>query len=967
MKKTLVALVLILLFFTPSFSQVDTSFIYNQNTAYGTLDLRIAKSPTRFYYLQENITFSFRESSPGVKTNTYTDMTAWDSSPYTEGNLREKINDADNFVMNYRLLKPVGYNATYDKGYPLIIMFHGSGEKGNCWNSNCYHATKEFNPLLNNPAAPTTPDHELLNNDHNLLHGGKVYLDAVNLAGNKLPNDPTLPERAFPGFVLFPQNLNGWTGNAVQDAIKIIRLLSKKYNIDENRIYVNGLSNGGHGLYESLKRAPWMFSAAIAMSAVDDGFITSAKLESTISRIPLWVFQGGLDVIPSPNKTKGYIKRFRDAGAVIRYTEYSDVGHTTWNSAYKEPDFFSWMLGENKAGVHIFAGNAAICTSAGSGLALQLPEGFKAYQWEFNGQIISGANAATYLSTSSGNYRARFSRLSTTPSETQWNDWSPAIKVTVQNPPVAEIKQIGTVLLKDLNNGTDAQLESSLDFAHYYWYKDGVLLDLEGDQDDTLKSIIVKPGDCTGSCTGRGAYTLVTSNFDNCNSAPSKPKYLFFNDQAPININAPTTFTGLKKSASAITLNWTDNSSTESGFEVWRRKKIDGSNFSPWLLVVITTPDSKTFNDENLEPSSTYQYKIRAVSNDGRSDYAPIGSAVFLEVSTGVDTTPPSAPLNVTVKRLGLQSALISWKSASDDSGILEYKIFYGDSIISVAATDSTYRVTSLAIDSTYNFTMKAVDLAANESAPSNIASLVTNVSGLFYEHSPGYWPSLDSIDFTKPEYTGFVETFTLSPKTQDDYFYFRFDGFLYVTLSGTYQFRTSSDDGSRLRLNGELLVENNGVHDLITVESKVLSLNEGAQRITVDFFDFVKTDSLRVEYKGPDTNNQWLIIPGSAFKSNLIISTEPTLSNSIIVNVYPNPAEQNNLNVQVETIHNAPIRIRLLDPVGRAIYDEGFDVDQARQGIKISPMDKLSSGIYIINVNQGEKFMLKKVIIKNQ
>src|SRR5687768_11980133 len=108
MKKPLFLLAFCLIFLAPSFSQVDTSFIYRENMPYGTLDLRIAKTSNRYYYLQEDTTFSFRESTPGVKTNTYLDMTSWDSSPYAEGNLRERVGSADNFVMNYRLLKPVG-------------------------------------------------------------------------------------------------------------------------------------------------------------------------------------------------------------------------------------------------------------------------------------------------------------------------------------------------------------------------------------------------------------------------------------------------------------------------------------------------------------------------------------------------------------------------------------------------------------------------------------------------------------------------------------------------------------------------------------------------------------------------------------------------------------------------------------------------------------------------------------------
>src|SRR5437870_3216026 len=125
MKKLVGVWVLMALFFC-SHAQVDTSYVYNPNTPYGLLDIRIARSASNYFYLQEDQTFSFRETSPGVKTNAYKDMTAWDSSPYMQGNLREKSGSQDNFKMNYRLLKPEGYNASYAEGYPLIILFHGS-------------------------------------------------------------------------------------------------------------------------------------------------------------------------------------------------------------------------------------------------------------------------------------------------------------------------------------------------------------------------------------------------------------------------------------------------------------------------------------------------------------------------------------------------------------------------------------------------------------------------------------------------------------------------------------------------------------------------------------------------------------------------------------------------------------------------------------------------------------------------
>src|SRR5688500_16851970 len=112
-----------------SFAQVDTSYIYNTNTPFGTLDIRISKSTSRYYHLEENKTFSFRESSPGVKTNSYRDMTTWDSNPYTQGILWEKNGTANYFILNYRLLFPQSYKPAYSPGYPLIIMMHGAGER----------------------------------------------------------------------------------------------------------------------------------------------------------------------------------------------------------------------------------------------------------------------------------------------------------------------------------------------------------------------------------------------------------------------------------------------------------------------------------------------------------------------------------------------------------------------------------------------------------------------------------------------------------------------------------------------------------------------------------------------------------------------------------------------------------------------------------------------------------------------
>ncbi|MBT1702581.1 Ig-like domain-containing protein [Chryseosolibacter indicus] len=864
-------------------AQVDTTYVFRTGMPYGTLDIRLAKSAVRYYYLDEGKTFSFRESAPGVKTNTYKDLTSWDSSPYTQGSLREKNGNTDAFIMNYRLLFPANYDPNFAEGYPLIVMTHGAGERGNCWEGGCYWSDDAWRPSSNTPAAPTTATHDLLNNDHNLLHGGEVHLRARNLAGNKLPNDPTLAPRAFPGFVLFPQNLNGWDANNSQDAIRLIRLIMKKYKIDQNKIYVHGLSQGGYGTFEVIKRAPWLFAAALPMSAVSDAGITGASYASVLedmSHIPLWIFQGGIDTNPTPTKTRAYVKRFRNGGVVVRYSEYAHLGHGVWNTAYDEPDFFSWMLSKNKANIHVFGGIAAVCKTNGQGAKMALAKGFMAYQWEKDGAIIPDANGPIFTASEPGVYRARFSRVAN-PTEEQWNRWSAPVTIIESNPPQAKMEQTGTVVLKDLNNYNDVKLNAIGDFAHYYWYKDGVLLDLYGNEDDTTQHPVFKQGTCTNlpACAGNGLYTLVTAGLDNCPSPPSEGKQIYFNNQAPVTITAPTAFTGSATSPSGASLRWNDISENEGGFEIWRRKITGTNTYSRWAMATLTSANITSFTDSRLEPSSTYQYKIRAVGNVGRSDYTPMASNQFLIITTQADDVLPTTPMNLQASETGIKEITLNWEASTDNTGVRYYEIILKeDSIVVTPNALNVYTLKGLKLNKKYTIAVRAVDLGGNKSNVSNGVNASTFLNGLYYKHSTGGWNDLDVIDWNIAEFTGKVPDITLTPRTQEDYFNFEFNGYLYISTGGVYQFRTTSDDGSRLTLNDSVIVNNDGLHGDVTITSTNLNLSPGPQLFNVKYFEYTGGNTLTVQYKGPDSKNNWITIPAPAYRSGIAETIPPTV-----------------------------------------------------------------------------------------
>ena len=937
--------------YKPVYSQVDSTLLYNTNTPFGALDIRLSRGKGHSYYLQQDTTFSFRQNADGP-TNTYRKMTAWDSSPYLQGNMREGNELKDRFVMNYRLLPPQAYQENFDRGYPLVIVMHGFLERGNCAENNCYFSNKNFSPNENVPPAPTASDHVLLNNDYNLIHAGLDYLEARNANGERLPDDLNTPSGAFPGFVLFPQNLNGWDEAAAQDVIRLIRLVSKKYNIDGNRIYINGISHGGHGAYEILKRAPWMFAAAVMFSSADDAAVIKQDMAKTISHIPLWIFQGGLDARPSQRQTEDYIKAFRKAGAKVRYTLYPNLSHGTWNKALDEPDFFSWLLTQQRNTIHANGGTANICSSGDEGVMLSLPKGFKNYEWEYNGSLISGTGTNTYLAKLPGAYRGRFSKDNLDP-EKQWSDWSNTLQVTKSPINIPEIKQIGTLLLPDLNNNPNARLQAQGDFPYYHWYKDGKPL---SGVTDTTKDITI------AQVMGGGAYSLRVAGFDGCRSPESAVKVLVFKNKAPLTLAPPVDFIAVATSPSEISLQWTDASEAETGFEIWRRIQEPAGSFSSWVMAALTPQDAFSFQDKDLIPASVYHYKIRAINETARSNYTPEAEQNVI-VSTPKDVTLPSAPMDLTASQAGVNKIRLMWEPSDDNSSVREYIIFYEEDTLHTNSPDTTFILNGLKNNKDYSFSVKAVDQADNISLSSNLAQANTYLIGLYYEHSTGAWDNISMIDWSMAEFTGTVTDFTLAPKTQEDFFNFMFDGFLSIEKGGVYQFRLTSDDGSLLSLNDSLMISNDGIHNINTVTSPVQVLDSGAHRITLKYFDYVLSDTLLVEYKGPDSNGEWAKIPPEVLVSSLLTATgqKEHPAGEFNFSMYPNPVRQDRMHIQMFSASTEPVSFVMRNATGAVVYENIMDYDP---DLDINLPDNIAPGLYIVSVSQASHSLNKRAII---
>lgn len=90
-----------------------------------------------------------------------------------------------------------------------------------------------------------------------------------------------------------------------------------------------------------------------------------------------------------------------------------------------------------------------------------------------------------------------------------------------------------------------------------------------------------------------------------------------------------------------------------------------------------------------------------------------------------VDTTPPTAPLNLTVTGTTTNSVSLSWTAATDNVGVTSYEVFM-NGVYYGYVTGTTITVPGLAANTTYSFYVRAKDLFGNVSPNSNTVSATT-------------------------------------------------------------------------------------------------------------------------------------------------------------------------------------------------------------------------------------------------
>jgi predicted peptidase len=196
---------------------------------------------------------------------------------------------------NYLLFLPETYGKD-KKRWPLILYLHGSGERGS-----------DFNRLK------------------------KLGLP------KKVEQDPK-----FPFIVLSPQCPAGRFWSDIDVTLMVIAMLGevcKKYQVDKDRIYLTGLSMGGHGTWWLAQQFPNQWAAIAPICGWGNPY-----LAQRLKNIPAQVYHGGKDRNVPIGLAKMMVSTLESAGGQVEMVVYPNEGHVIWERAYADPKLYQWLL-----------------------------------------------------------------------------------------------------------------------------------------------------------------------------------------------------------------------------------------------------------------------------------------------------------------------------------------------------------------------------------------------------------------------------------------------------------------------------------------------------------------------------------------------------------------------------------------------------------------------------------------------
>lgn len=122
---------------------------------------------------------------------------------------------------------------------------------------------------------------------------------------------------------------------------------------------------------------------------------------------------------------------------------------------------------------------------------------------------------------------------------------------------------------------------------------------------------------------------------------------------------------------------------------------------------------------------------------------------------------------------------------------------------------------------------------------------------GLQYQYYEGEWKKLPDFESLSVVSEGVATNFDVEKIAgeREDHFALKYDGYIKIAEEGMYTFSMRSDDGARLIVAGQNVIDNDGSHSTSRKEGYI-ALKEGYHPIEIQYFEDFLGETLEIFYK---------------------------------------------------------------------------------------------------------------------
>ena len=328
------------------------------------------------------------------------------------------------------------------------------------------------------------------------------------------------------------------------------------------------------------------------------------------------------------------------------------------------------------------------------------------------------------------------------------------------------------------------------------------------------------------------------------------------------------------------------------------------------------------------------------------------------------DTTAPSTPASLVASGTTSSTTNLAWNASTDNVAVTGYNVYRGTTLLgSTTATVRTYSVTGLTASTAYTFSVKAKDAANNLSASSNVVN-VTTLAG----SAVTYCASTSSS--TADEKIGRVVLGTINNPSTGTAGYENFTALSTNLTRGTANTITITPSWtSTVYSEGYAVWIDYNKNGLFTdagelVYSKATSTATSASgSFTVPATATVGSTRMRVsmKYNGIPTSCETLSYGQvEDYSVNIVAATAITTltdfnSNESLttISLYPNPTKDV---LNIETNSEIKLNYSVINYLGQVVKTGNIENN-------VLNVSSLNAGIYILEVNDGQKSVTKKFI----